>query len=157
MRSKWVAVVLVASLALNLALAGFLLGRQGAPVIMGDSVQMFPRWVRTLPETRRAELRPQIIEHVRAQRPRVRDMRQHHQQLLDAITAEPFDIEALHLALNNMQAQHAVLQKSSHDAFAIFVSKLSPAERRMLAADMHRPRHRPSGAHPRGPEQPLEP
>jgi uncharacterized membrane protein len=155
MKSKWIVVALVISIGLNLALAGFLAGRRSADAVIGDPTQMFPRWVRTLPEERRDALRPQIREHIQTIRPLVRTMRAQHHQLVEAIAAEPFSIETLNSALADMRNQHSAVQTSSHTAFVAFVASLTASERTVLAADIRNKRHgrpgRPPGPGPHSP------
>ena len=156
MKSKWLIVVLVVSIGINLALAGFLVGRHSGDAVRGDPTSMFPRWFRTLPESRRDELRGDMINHIKAMRPKVRLMREHHNALVQAIAAEPFELNALQEVLTSMRQQNMQVQQTSHEGFAEFVAQLNRAERQQLAADMRRPRrgfadrHRPP---PSGPPQ----
>ncbi len=139
MKSKWLIVVLVVSLAANLLLAGYLLGQGSQPRFTGDPTRMFPRWVRTLPEARQQELRPSVREHLRAMRKPVRGMRRQQQALQSAITAEPFDATALTAVLAQLRTQNQQAQQASHLAFVKFVTELTAAERQALVTDLRTP------------------
>ena len=56
MNSKWIAALLIASLALNLLFVGFTVGRSHHQPEMDPGIA-FPSWARTLPKPRRKELR----------------------------------------------------------------------------------------------------
>ena len=156
MNSKWLVAVLVISIGLNLALAGFLLGRHSGGVVMGDPTAMFPRWFRNLPEPRQDELRDGMVDHIKAIRPKVRLMRQHHRALVQAIAAEPFELTELQEVLASMRQQNMHVQQTSHLGFADFVAQLNSAERQQLASDLRRPRRgfaERHGPHPGEPPQ----
>ncbi len=137
MKSKWMAIALIGSLALNLALVGFMVGRATSPGF--DPARAFPRWVKTLPEPRRDQLRPLIREHFRTIRPQLAEMRSAQRAVNHAITAEPFDAEALSAALAQMRKVQQSTFASTDRSFASFVGNLSQAERQALASRGHRP------------------
>lgn len=147
MKSKWVAIVLLVSLALNLALAGFLLGSRTQQVASHDPTRAYPRWARSLPESRREALEPVMMKHMRAMRPKVLTLRQQQRALTAAIGAEHFDTEILQSALTDMRSEHERMQRASHESFTEFVAHLTKVERRALAKDMgkHRRRHARQG------------
>jgi uncharacterized membrane protein len=149
MNSRWIIGVIVASLALNLALIGFIIGKQASPPPDFDVASAYPRWARTLPETRRDELRPLVRKHLRALRPRNANMRKHTKAIAEALKQEPYDSVALIEVLKQMRSELDQTRDLSHASFVEFVSQLSVEERQRLAADMlsnrnmsrHRPRH----------------
>jgi len=136
MKSKWVAVALVASLAINLALAGFIVGRFAFHGFAGDPTRDFPLWMASLTEARREALRPLVVAHIRKARPSMRTLRQHHRDLQRAIVAEPFAADALAAVLQSMRAQNEDLQSATHEAFVEFVSNLTLPERQALADNL---------------------
>lgn len=140
MKSKWVALLLLVSLALNFALVGYLIGKESRGGPRFDPTRDYPRWARGLPDERRDALRPIIREHFRGTRPQYRALRNHHDALRQAITANPFDAASLETVLSNMRDAHQKAQQSSHASFVEFVRNLSVAEREKLAADLARPR-----------------
>jgi len=151
MKSKWVAVLLLLSLAVNLAMAGFIVGRSAMPGHAGDPTRGFPRWLHNLPQERRKELRPMVADRMREARPHMRALRQRHRALQQVLVAEPFVPDDLDAALREMRTQNSNLQQASHAAFMAFVQRLSSSEREALANDMRSSRRGPPGAHRLGP------
>lgn len=158
MKSKWIAIVLIGSLAANLALAGFLLGSRSQQSVGQDPTRAYPRWARSLPEPRREALRPVMMKHMRAMRPKVRTLRQQQRALASAIEGDEFDIETLQAALIEMRTEHERIQRASHESFTEFVAQLTQAERQALAKDMSKQRRhrRPDRSRP-GNGQPPHP
>ena len=143
MKSKWIALALVLSLLINLVALGYVIGQSSKPRFFDDPSRMFPRWIHTLPEPRQHELRPKMREQLRVMRPPIREMRQQHRALQAAISAEPFDADALAAALEQLRQRHMQVQQLSHEAFVAFVAQLTTAERQALVRDMARPKPRP--------------
>ena len=144
MNSKWAVIALCASLAVNLALGGFVLGQslKRPPAYGADPVRVFPRWARGLPEARRDALRPYLREHMRAMRPHVRGLRAQHGTLTAALRAAPYNPDALTAALAALRESRGRMQADGDAAFAAFVAELSHEERLALAENIARPRHR---------------
>lgn len=136
MKSSWVIGLLIGSLALNLALAGFIVGQRSASHITADAIRTYPRWVQTLPDPRREELRPVVKQHLQSLRPHVRTLLRNSTRLHDAISAEPFDATALQDALDQLRSVRADIELIENTAFVHFVERLTPAERRLLADDL---------------------
>lgn len=155
--SKWIAAFLVTSVVLNLLLIGFIIGKRGMPEAGGDPTRFYPRWVRTLPESRREALSPLLRSHMQQMRPPLRGLRSLHKDLRAAIAAEPFDADALRTTLADMRRQNGQVQLVSHSSFVDFVAKLTPAERLQLAEDVGRGKPRgANGFGPRGEHKPNE-
>ncbi len=154
MKSKWIAVILVVSLACNLVAAGFLLGSRGQHLIGGDPTRGYPRWVRSLPEPRREALRPLVIKHMRAMRPGVRTMHAQNLAMRTALGADPFDEAALQTTLSELRAEAESVQRTTHASFIEFVAQLTPAERQKLSKEMG---HRRPGHNRPFPNRPLRP
>ncbi len=142
MKSKWMIVILVASLALNLALVGYLAGRSSSGKLYSnpDPTRGFPRWAMTLPDERREALRPTFFQAEK--RRQMRALRAQHETLHSAVASDPFDAAALAQALADMRTAMAELELANHAAFQEFVSQLTPEERLELAAHLERPRYR---------------
>lgn len=140
MNSRWIIGVIVASIALNLALIGFIVGKQASPPPDFDVATAYPRWARTLPDARREELRPLVRQHLRTLRPRTAGMRQHTAAIADVIVKQPFDRAALERTLEQMRTELHRTRALSHASFVEFVSQLSVEERQQMAADMMSPR-----------------
>jgi uncharacterized membrane protein len=152
-KSKWIAILLITSVVLNLLLIGFIVGKRAMPEAGPDPTRHYPRWVRTLPEPRRDALRPLIRTHMQAIRPSLRELRVLHRNLRAAIVADPYDAAALDAALSALREQNDKVQVVSHRSFVEFVAKLSPAEREQLARDVTRGGPRKSGGHEPRPGQ----
>ena len=105
MKSRWLIVALLVSVAVNLTGAGYLIGAgaRGAPE--ADPTRAFPRWARSLPAPRRDDLRPVMSRHSKALRPELKTLREHQRALRSAIGADPYDADALADVLAQMRDQ----------------------------------------------------
>ena len=155
MKSKWATILLVTSLAVNLALAGYLVGSRALlPGVGMDPTRSYPRWVQTLPEERRDALRSIVHQQRQDIRPALRSLRQQHRALRNVVAAQPLSPEDHVAALGEMRGENARVQKVSHRTFVEFVTQLTDIERQQLAEDMRHPHRgfragkRP-GPHPR--------
>lgn len=145
MRSSWLMVALVASLGLNLALAGFVAGRLSqpgpAPAAMDPSLGMF-RVLRGLPEPRREALRPMVRDHMRELRGALRDMRRAQGRINGALAAEPLDPTALAEALAGFRQTLLSSQELNHALLVRLSERLTREERRLLIDAMSRGQRR---------------
>lgn len=146
MNTKVLAWVAIISIALNLLLAGFLLGKQMRPFPSFDPTRGYAYWVRSLPEARQEVLLPILKSTFRQGKPM--QLRRLHREFRAALTAEPFDRETLTQALNDLRMGHMQRQQSSHAGFVTLVAELTPAERQALAEDLTRPPRRPEHRRP---------
>jgi uncharacterized membrane protein len=140
---KWLVSALALSLAVNLALGGFLAGRALAPgpvPVMLDPFLATFRTLRELPAERRDVLRPLLRQHVGELRPHLRRMRQAQRAVNQALGREPFDPDALDQALTEFRAALLATQTASHDILLRLSEALTPAERERLRRAMARPR-----------------
>lgn len=157
MRNKWLIASLVASLAVNLALAGFVIGRLSmpgpVPAALDPSLGMF-RVLRDLPESRRDELRPAMREHFRSLRGDLKRMRSAQRHINTALAAQPFDAAALNAALERFREALLESQVANHQALVRVAADMTPAERQLLRQSMTRPPHHPP---PRGRGQREDP
>ena len=154
MRSKWLIGLFVLSVAVNLALIGFLVGRHSGAAAFVDPAREYPRWVRTLPDSRRDTLRPAIIQHIRSMRGNIRTLSGLNREVHKAIAADPFDASRLAAALQAVNRHNNDMQHKSHQSLASFVGQLTSAERAAFAASLQRAERR-SGPHGRrGPSGP---
>lgn len=147
MRSKWLIVALVASIAVNLGLGGFLIGRMTmpwpVPATLDPSLGMF-RVLRELPEPRREALRPLVHEHFRSLRGDLRRMRVAQQRINAALDTQPFDAEALADALTGFRQALMDSQQANHRVLVRIAGDMTPEERALLHEAMSRPHgHRP--------------
>ena len=149
MRSnKWLILGLVISVGINVAIAGFFVGRishGGHPPNLDPTIG-FMRVLADLPEARRRELRPLAAERMRQVIPSLRAMRSAQRRLRELILAEPFDQTALEAALTAFRQHLSTSQVVSHRAFVQLITELSPAERRVLVDFIRHPRQGRPGA-----------
>jgi len=159
--SRVVIIALVLSLGANLALVGFVAGRSferaGMPSRMDPSLAFFPV-LRTLPESRQAELRPLMREQLRGIRPEIRRMRRAQRSIGQALTATPFEAQNLDLALSEFRTALLASQTSNHQALIRLAEAMSPEERALLGDAMRRnARHPQSGSRRPREERPSQP
>lgn len=141
MNTRWLLIALGVSLALNLALAGFLAGRAaGPPPFLRPPPANFDptvglgRLLRFLPEDRRSEVLHGIARH--DIRKSLASVRQTQRALARHLAQEPFDEQALAATLARFRDQFAASQAASHAAFVTAASRLTPAERQRFVATM---------------------
>ena len=158
MRNNTLIIALIASLGVNLALGGFILGR-----LSGSDWDHQPplapmhgivRWTKNLEQARRDEIRPLVADYARTLAPSARDVHRAQVRLRDALLADPLDREALRDALAKFRAALVESQASGEGAFVMLAAELSAEERASLAASLRRlPHHRrPPGRHPHAPD-----
>ena len=149
-KTRWLAVLLAASVAVNLGLAGFAAGRMFSGVHKGplhDPAWGLARSLRVLPEERRDEIRPLLRSQMRGVGRGVRQLRGAQRQLIGLATAEPFDSQALEAALARFRNELLASQERSHRALVAVMTALTEAERKQVLESMRRhgpPRHRKS-------------
>ena len=145
MKHKWLIGGLVASVVLNLALIGFLVGMASGPSVwrargFDPSVGM-ARLVRFLPPERRDELLDRATH--RQIRASLREMRRAQRAMHEALAAEPFDSAALAASLGQFRDHFATSQARSHAAFVEIAARLTPEERRGFVHTQQRRERRP--------------
>lgn len=154
MKHKWLIGGLIASLVFNIGLVGFLVGAASRPALFPrsylDPAIGLPQLLRFLPpERRKAVLRSardhELRRHVGGS---LRHMRRAQAALHEALTAEPFDADALARALADFRGHFAKSQSRSHRAFVQVAARLTPEERRRFVASIKA--KRPGKARPRG-------
>lgn len=156
--NKWLILGLVVSIAVNLALLGFMAGRasvhQFRPPVM-DTMMGVGRILHDLPSERREQLKPKMRQFMRDLRPDIRAIRSAQQQMRDAIVADPFVAENLRLALIEFSTRLGNSQTNSHQAFVDLISAFTPTERTMLVERLqHGPQSRPTYRYNHRPPEP---
>lgn len=142
-RRSWLTIALVVSLALNLALGGFLLGRlshPAAPAVLEPGIGLF-RVMRELPEPRREELRPVLRAHLRSLRPEIRAIREAQQRIDAALGRQPFAANDLAAALEDFRAALLASQVRSHGFLVQVAAAMTPEERVLLRRTLTRRPH----------------
>jgi len=140
---RWIIIALSVSVALNLALLGFMAGRmvegRTMPPRMDPSLAFFPV-LRDLPEQRQRELRPAVRESLRTARPAMRRMRSAQRDIQTALHQEPYAEAELAAALEAFRKALSSSQESSHTALLRLAAAMTPAERAQLAEAMRQGR-----------------
>lgn len=139
---KWLIALLGVSLAVNLALGGFLVGqmsRPERPTMLDPSLSLF-RAVRELPDARRDEFRPTIRAHFRELRGDIRQLRAAQRGIEAALTEEPFRPDALDAALTQFRTALLDSQQRNHRLLVDMAAAMTPEERALLVEEMKRPR-----------------
>ena len=143
-------VVLVISLAINLAVAGLVAGT----LISGGFGGKPPRQidlglgpvVQALTPPQRREIAMGLRRDGAFQRP---NLRGDHDAIVDALTADPFVPDALRAVLQEQSDLIAQTQARAQDALVETVTGMTTQERRAFAdrlmREMHKTRRRPSG------------
>lgn len=140
-RSVW-RVVLVVSLALNVLVAGVVIGgyiRMQGPAgsaAVGGPTDMRGLW-RALPDEARGALRAQQSERG-DRRVRAQEAGRDGAAIVAAISAEPFDAEALVAVIEGQRQRNDAARRDTTRAFAEQVQALSPQQRQAMARDLRR-------------------
>ena len=141
---RWMWIVLVLSVAINMVVAGMALAtwlhfRKGH----GPGHSRFARFVETLPVDRRGDVRRMLENHRDRIRPLRRTLRRARRQARDAFAAEPFDREALIKAYADVANARIALTRVRQELFPKLADELTVEERRAYLRNQRRgPRHR---------------
>jgi uncharacterized membrane protein len=135
MRTRWLAIVLGVSVALNLFFLGFLSARAFQ---RGEPHAERPPHVGPGARQRRSRQRQRTFDWMTdAQRdelrPRRRALRGSRHAVEDALRAEPFDREKLSQALGELRRQTDEIQASVHQFMLLRADSMTGDERRRLA------------------------
>ena len=138
---------LIASLAINLALVGFLAGR-ASNIEFNNMSRVDPMMgmrtlLRDLPQDRQEALMPKFREYFSALRPRFRDIRSAQNSLREAILSDPLDTAALQQALNRFNTNLFESQANGHEALIALIVALNAEERKRLIVNLHKPNRHP--------------
>jgi uncharacterized membrane protein len=143
MRNSWLIGGLAVSLIVNLLLVGFVVGRMTSgfsmPPMRPDPTMGIYRMIDFLPDARRDEIKGMLRADMRNIRPELRELRQVHRRIREAVTADPFVRADLETALADLRTRLGSTQVAAHESFVDVASKLTPEERDQLADAMRRP------------------
>ncbi|MDE0419969.1 MAG: periplasmic heavy metal sensor [Gammaproteobacteria bacterium] len=161
MKSKWLVIALVVSVALNVAAVGIGIGfATGKPYRNRgiDPTAGLELLIRSLPEERRAELAqegtPAMSDGELRRRigATIRDLRRSQRTIARTLAQEPFDPDAASAALAIFREHMAANQASGHQAFVEILGRLTPDERRRFLDQMGSRKDR-RGRHPTRPDR----
>lgn len=138
-RRRWIGVLLLVSLALNLLVAGFFIAHKLRPEkyrrITGPGyTQLIPRkFFFDISSDRRAELVKAMRAHRKLFRGHRRELRETARRVADALEAEPFDQAALDAALQGFRGKSVELIDEGGRIGASFFAMLTDEERKQLS------------------------
>jgi len=149
-RPNLTTVLLAVSLAINIALVGFVLGRwYGAPPPHSAATMLGPvappnvglgRFILQLEPDRREALRHYLRAHFKSLRPSLRASGSAYRQVQKSLVQQPFVAADLQQALQQLASSHQQAQQMPAATFTELVTQLSLAERQQLAKFMRKPR-----------------
>ncbi len=155
---KWLVAIVVISIALNLLLVGFYVGRQPLPsrTNLGvDPTMSLPRILQGLPDDRRRALLRDVNVSRRQIASRYRALQKVQVDIERVMATEPFDAERLAQALENFRRRFDENQEDSHRLLVQLFEQTNPDERSTVRNALRRPRTRPDQGRPRelGPDR----
>ena len=155
---KWLIAVLVTSIAINLLLVGFYVGRQplSERTNMGfDGSLGLQRMLRGLPDDRRRALLQDVDVSRSEIASRYRALQKVQIDIERIMETEPFDAERLAQALENFRRRFDENQDDGHRILVQLLEKMNPDERSAVRNALRRPRTRPDQGRPRelGPDR----
>lgn len=144
-RWSWLWVVLIASLAINLAIVAAVVAHNAAGPHRHRSItgpgfsQILPRaFFRELDEDRRKELVGELREHRKGFRELRKQLRQSARDVAAALRAEPYDQAAVATALQVYEATAQSMVVRGQGIAGNFFKSLTPEERKQIAIEIER-------------------
>jgi len=144
-RWSWLWVVLIASLAINLAIVAAIVAHQAVGPHRHGSItgpgftQILPRAFFTeLERGRRNELVGELREHSKEFRELRKRLRENARDVAAALRAEPYDEAAVTKALQVYEAASQSMVVRGSDIAGNFFKHLTPGERRQIADEIER-------------------
>ena len=137
---NWTRTLLVVSLGLNLLVVGMVIGSAFShgkadrrdPFFGGG---MRP-YVASLPESQREHVRDRLLHNRDAAREARQELRRSAQGVRDAITAEPFDADALNAAFAAQRSVYNGIASTGHHALVEILAGMTEAERAHFIAEL---------------------
>ncbi len=144
-RWSWLWVVLIASLAINLAIVAAIVAHQAVGPHRHGSItgpgftQILPRaFFRELDRDRRNELVGELREHSKEFRELRKRLRENARNVAAALRAEPYDEAAVTKALQVYETGAQSMVVSGRDIAGNFFKRLTPDERKQIATEIER-------------------
>ncbi len=136
-RSRWIAILLVCSLAVNLLLLGALLGRFFRERAYPGTFPPHIGWIlRGLPEEERQNIRPVLREHQRRAELVLRALISAQEEASKQLRSEELVEHDLQDALAALRAASNASQQAMHDALAEVMQRLEPGQREQVMRSM---------------------
>jgi Spy/CpxP family protein refolding chaperone len=152
-KTRWLSLFLLVSVAINLAVAGFMGSRMmgwGGPGRGGD--RFVERVTRDMPPEAASRVRAALAAQRPAMNRNIEEMRRAREEVRAALTAEPFDRSKLEAAFANVRRIGDAMQDSMHAGVLSVAQDLGAPERARLARMLDRgpPGHPPRERGERG-------
>lgn len=135
---NWTKTLLVVSLGLNLLVVGMVIGSAFGHG-KGDRRDPFfgggmRPYVASLPESQREHVRDRLLHNREAAREARQELRRSAQGVRDAVTAKPFDADALNFAFSAQRSVYDGIAASGHHALVEILSGMTDEERAQFIA-----------------------
>jgi uncharacterized membrane protein len=148
-RRRWLLIALIASLAVNLFLGSWMLGRwfagphmhrhaamtgeRGGPGAEAPGRSMMQRMAASVPAENRPAFEAVMAKHRERIAEAAAQAREARGQIREVIVREPFDRAALDKAFETLRTRNETLQSATQQAIAEAAAALPPEARRRLA------------------------
>ncbi len=132
----WIKILLLASLGLNLAVIGVLVGLAGKPARPPRNIRaqdIVAALTFALPEEQRKLMRQTLIAHRRSFEAEHRSPIAVRREFVDALSSEPFDITAFDRILARERDQFISLGNVAYETLLGIVKNMTPEERQAFA------------------------
>jgi len=134
---RWLVVALVASVSVNMFVAGWYVGQESnpsRPAARGGGVKAtLESLARDLSPQSARTLRKALHARAPEVRPVLQDLRDAREDLRDALAADPFDRNVLAEAQARVRQATATLQRVLHNTLAQVAGEMPVRDRRLLA------------------------
>ena len=146
MSRKWLVGLLIASVVVNLGLAGYIVGKYFGPRVHGPTVftqssSYVPRMLHSLPKARQDELIESMQLDRRSMREQYMDIREAQQAVVDVIVSDPFNPKEYQASQKNLNELYSNM-KQRHDQFLEnLLSQMSAEERATVMQSLIRGTH----------------
>jgi Spy/CpxP family protein refolding chaperone len=144
-RWSWLWVVLIASLAINLAIVAAIVAHNAAGPHRHRSItgpgftQILPRaFFRELDSDRRKQLVGELREHRKGFRKLRKQLRTKARDVAAALRAQPYEEEAVAKALQAYEAEAQSMVVRGREIAGNFFKRLTPEERKLIANEIER-------------------
>ncbi len=152
--NRWLIVLLLISISLNIGMVGFFAGRASAGDFRPprlDATMNLGHVMRQLTPERRDALEEPIANHLRSMRGEMRSVRERQKRLNEQLRADPLDRSALSDALDSFQQSMCQSMAAGKPSLLVLAEQMTPAERALLAQGRRPPGR---GHPPRSRQQP---
>ena len=146
----WTKILLIISLALNLAVAGIVIGASFGHKHAGDRSERFfgvgmRPYVASLPESQRQNVRKRLIQGRETARAVRRDLHQSARNVQDALSGDPFDPAALRGAFAEQRTIYGALAANGHEALVDILANMSDRDRAQFVENLKSYKRTPGG------------